>query len=743
MVTRYEPESASGKVEEKYLGVSFFSFRFSFTYLLITFFSSGYLESGIERIVDQVLYPKMAGFQSQIEELVYSHLNIDRPKRKVLKEESDSEKYNPSSLLPKDLEAVSSPESEKQKSCNSQDDFPEKHVDENDDDFESPAFEPLERVVVESDVKKENDDSHLSGLSNMKSECEYEIADEKPQALTFDRSLESVKQEEDDDSQLSQISSQSRLSIVVQSEKDSLSPKPEVLNITEEAQMPKFNENSNSIDSRVPEKEPVEGQSLFDFKKEEIEFKGPCRKQMTLDEKLQEEIYESENKHGKVFKTEDVETNSHSSDLKLEIVEQNVTESESRLKIDIEATGDTTAAKVDEDPSPAPPKSEVSENEGKLLDKSHDKQSDSNKKERSSSHHKTSSSKSSKHSSKDRDDKRASSKHSSSHHSTSKSRYSDRDRHHSSSSKHKSSTSSGKDRDKSATKDRHRSRSSGHKSREQHSEDRQTTSRDKSASTKPPEQEMTEVPESEKKCEENTIQSPEKKTPLSNPVTPKPVSIDSDEDDFYGFPEQDTPESQTKDPEFTTPAKVPLGPNPNKSFMEEDSFYGFDDATPKKSATPSTSSSSTTTTIPIPDLKRHNEVPKPEIQSSGNGKRVRRPNTKYLSDDFTTHADDIGEDIGELSRSNKKRKKIMQDIVKLPKKQSVETKPEEKSTDEMPELVHQAEGDSSQSMKRRSSPETPEEQGNSSENPSKLPKSSKKQSKHDVSGESRSSSRRK
>lgn len=254
---------------------------------------------------------------------------------------------------------------------------------------------------------------------------------------------------------------------------------------------------------------------------------------------------------------------------------------------------------------------------------------------------------------------------------------------------------------------------------------------------------MTQVPESEKKSEENPIQSPEKRPPLSNPVTPKPTSIDSDEDDFYGFPEQDTPGNQTKDPEFTTPAKVPLIPNPNKSFMEEDSFYGFDDATPKKSATPSTSSSSTTTTIPIPDLKRYNEVQKPEIQSTGNGKRVRRPNTKYLSDDFTTNADDIGVDIGEVSRSNKKRKKIMQDIVKLPKKQSVETKPEEKSTDEMPELVHQAEGDSSQSMKRRSSPETPEEQGNSSENPSKLPRSSKKQSKLDVSGESRSSSRRK
>lgn len=712
--------------------------------------------------MDQVLYPKMAGFQSQIEELVYSYLNIDRPKRKIIKEEpDDDDNFNASSLLPKDLEAVSSPESDKQKSCGSQEKFLHKKIDETDDDFESPEFEPLEGVVAECVVKKENDDSHLSGLSNMKSECEFEMSEEKPQVLSFERSMESLKQEEDD-SQLSQISSRSRLSIVVHSEKDSMSPKPEVLNITEEAQMPKFNENSNSIDSRGPAKETVEGQSLFDFKKEEIEFRGPCRKQMTLDEKLQEEIYESENKHGKDFKVDDIETNSHSSDMKLEIVEQNITESESRLKIDVEATGtcDTKEpVKVEEDPSLGPPKLEVSENEGKLLDKSHEKQSD--KKERSS-HHKTS--KSSKHSSKDREERqRSSSKHSSSHHSTSKSRYSDRDRHHSSSSKHKTSTSSGKDRDKSSSKDRHRSRSSGHKFREQHSEDPQT-SHDKITSAKATEDEVAQVPESEKKFEDTSCQSPDKTAPLLTPCTPKPV--ESDEEEFYGFPDQDTPTpgTHTQHTEFATPAKIktetpditPCSSSQklNRSFMEEDSFYGFDDATPKKSITPGTSSSITPINLPV--LQKHDEEPRTEIKETGNGKRVRRPNTKYLSDDFTTHHDDDEHELeggGNPSKSIKKRKKITQDIVKIAPRKPTEVKNDDKGEDnknsksvedvEMPDLIHKADSGSNLSMKRKSSPETPEEKDDSSETPLKLSKKSKKHFKHDGTSEGRSSSRRK
>uniref|UniRef100_A0A336MAA7 CSON014340 protein n=1 Tax=Culicoides sonorensis TaxID=179676 RepID=A0A336MAA7_CULSO len=682
---------------------------------------SGYLDNGIERIVDQVLYPKMDGFKSQIEELVYSFLNIDRPKRKLSKEEPVEDALNISSLLPKDLEAVSSPESEKPKSPASMHDT-EKIVEENDDDFESPAFEPLEGVVVENAGNK--DDSHLSGLSNMSSENSGKNETKAPKdqpAVAFE-STESVKQEEDE-TQLSQISSGSRLSIVVQSEKDSLSPKPEVLNITEEAQMPKFSENSNSIDSRAPTKETIEGQSVFDFKKEEIEFKGPCRKQMTLDEKLKEEIYESENKHANIFKTDDLETNSHSSDMKLEIVENHVTESESRLKIDIQ-----------EEPSSSKPE----ETEVKMDEKLNEKMSsptDTSKKDRSSSHHR-STSKSSKHSSKDRE--RSSSKHtSSSHHS--KSRHSDKDRHHSSSSRHKSSSSSKKSdrhssnsgKDKSS-RDKHRDYKSrsDHKSKDdkRNSDDHQS-GRDKSSSRRTPENEILpklnpekseeqynahlseksdEIDKNLELIEDNPLQEyqnspksspvrtesmsqvesspkPDTDTPHNIETTPKaphfnktPSSHElmSDEDDFYGFPENEiTP--GTSNSTFITPNKISLpsdsitpGPSSqksvcNQSIFDEDSFHGFDDNTPKKRS-------------PDINLEKNVNLPEPKIaEEESSGKRVRKPNTKYLSKDFTTHDQDL-EDIEMETKSSKKRKRFSEGISRLMKKQ----KSEDKSTND-------------------------------------------------------------
>lgn len=734
----------------------------------------------------------MAGFQSQIEELVYSYLKIDRPKRKIVKEEVIKEELDPASLLPKDLEAVSSPESEKPKSpLGSQDDL-DKQTEENDDDFESPAFELLEGVVVETVTKKE-DDSHLSGLSNMTSEGSVTNENKQKemqtsQQLTFE-SMESVKQEEDE-SQLSQVSSGSRLSIVVQSEKDSLSPKPEVLNITEEAQMPKFSENSNSIDAKGSVKENFEGPSLFDFKKEEIEFKGPCRTQMTLDEKLKEEIYESENKHANIFKTDDTETNSHSSDLKLEIVEQNITESESGMKIDIEMS--ETTDKIDENLSQKPDALENVVKSDEKVEKS--SPSDSSKKERS--HHKTS--KSSKHKDKDRDRKHSST------HSTSKSRHSDRDRHHSSS-KHKSSSSSSRNRDRerhsksSSSRDRHHRSRSDHKSsgKDHHSsrekviertpdEKRCEEVKSQNSEEKTPKEILSQNLEEEEKMTENVnqppstsfseqnsmeIEDPRELTPVkmskerdsqesvlcSDPVTPKPqIASDSlensqknssgfmsDEDDFYGFSESETPQI-----EFTTPKKAPsdsknvnVTPGPsssqksvmNQSINDEESFYGFDDGTPIKSQ------SSDTKTVVVTE--------KPE-EKSGNGKRVRKPNTKYLSEDFTTTHDDDEEEEkdkeDEIPKSSSKKRKRPDSGTKQMKKQKSEDKAENEKeklpeTPEMPELTAQGTSDSVSS--KSISPKVPMEKHGSSE---KSSKSSKKHSKYDSrSSGSRSSSRHK
>lgn len=73
------------------------------------FFSSGnYLEQGVERIVDQVVNPKVASvFIPQVEDLVYDFLGISRKKSVPTAETSTNGKSNDNDLLPTDLEAVS------------------------------------------------------------------------------------------------------------------------------------------------------------------------------------------------------------------------------------------------------------------------------------------------------------------------------------------------------------------------------------------------------------------------------------------------------------------------------------------------------------------------------------------------------------------------------------------------------------------------------------------------------------
>ena len=69
-------------------------------------YRSGFLETGVERIVDQVVNPKInTVFLPKVEDVVYRFLGIEKPNRepkKEIKVDVDS--------LPNDLEAVS-PES--------------------------------------------------------------------------------------------------------------------------------------------------------------------------------------------------------------------------------------------------------------------------------------------------------------------------------------------------------------------------------------------------------------------------------------------------------------------------------------------------------------------------------------------------------------------------------------------------------------------------------------------------------
>ncbi|XP_001649413.2 biorientation of chromosomes in cell division protein 1-like 1 [Aedes aegypti] len=283
---------------------------------------SGFLETGVERIVDQVVNPKISTvFHPKVEDIVYNYLGIEKPKPVVngsggLDVQTD--------FLPEDLEAVS-PDSDKKSSSASSDIHPtmmeqnqQEELTESKeiiDDFESPAFEPLE-TRPPSQLKQESNDSNASAISGLTSQ---ESVENEPKELVTEPTSEqtnfkaSEKQQEDNtqeepvaagtpekpspeiaqnDSQLSQVSSNSRLSIITNSEAttqqqqqlDTLgNPR---LDITEEAQMPKFNENSNEEEGELsdsnegtpgPSSELEPQRSNFDLRQEAYDFKGTDR----------------------------------------------------------------------------------------------------------------------------------------------------------------------------------------------------------------------------------------------------------------------------------------------------------------------------------------------------------------------------------------------------------------------------------------------------------------------------------
>ncbi|XP_018577428.1 biorientation of chromosomes in cell division protein 1-like 1 isoform X2 [Anoplophora glabripennis] len=162
-------------------------------------YESGYLETGVERIVDQVVNPKINTiFLPQVEDVVYRYLGIEKPNRLEVKKEL---KIDVSDLLPTDLEAIS-PESDTKddslifnESVNS-----ETKMEED----ESPPFEPID--VQNSGIQHEENsvDSHLSGFSGLQSHDSNPCME--PKICQMDLSNQ--------DSQVSQNSSDSRLSII-------------------------------------------------------------------------------------------------------------------------------------------------------------------------------------------------------------------------------------------------------------------------------------------------------------------------------------------------------------------------------------------------------------------------------------------------------------------------------------------------------------------------------------------------
>ncbi|CAD0205391.1 unnamed protein product [Chrysodeixis includens] len=131
-----------------------------------------YLEQGVERIVDQVVNPKVASvFIPQVEDLVYNYLGISRKKTTPTAETSNG-KIGTDDLLPTDLEAVSpgSVKSNDDKNEPMDEDFNEENKMEVD---ETKDIKTEEKPVLEQDkpkVEEEPQSAHVHDLTNVSDE---------------------------------------------------------------------------------------------------------------------------------------------------------------------------------------------------------------------------------------------------------------------------------------------------------------------------------------------------------------------------------------------------------------------------------------------------------------------------------------------------------------------------------------------------------------------------------------------
>lgn len=265
---------------------------------------SSFLDLGVERIVDQVVNPKIATtFQPQIENIAYVALGIDNPKPKMEEQHRNAEFQNSVRLIipngnfmPEELEQIS-PDSDKMtiksdsKGSDSMD-----TSDDKTEDFESPEFEPIEN----------NSNDNLDDqkpIIKTENEAKVEIKTEP----------ENEKTDVTQESNLSQVSS---LSIVSESDDTNLHA-----SISEEAQMPKFNENSNSLtEVSISTKSTNFAELAFNINISHISFEGTERKikiespENFPEEKLEEKIKVEEIKTEKIKVEKNGNDNSVSAD---------------------------------------------------------------------------------------------------------------------------------------------------------------------------------------------------------------------------------------------------------------------------------------------------------------------------------------------------------------------------------------------------------------------------------------------
>lgn len=341
------------------------------------------MDTGVERIVDQVVNPKLnSNFVPKIEDVAYKYLGIEKQVNRMTELEIDTKNHQ--RFMPNlDLEQVS-PESEKcpsveppsPKSNDENISSIDDHVDdieEKMDDLESPAFEPIECKVIKDEIVEQDDDkmdiclddseddqnksngfdeaksnlSSISGLTSnddscetnankaptaidVKSECVATEIEKKAISDAAIQQFDAIEQPEEkpsihysndvvenlnQDSVLSQVSSNSRLSIITNNNTDTRMDDADAdddepksctatdtaekiekgntcpYDISEEAQMQRFNESSSSSNSLVIDTDNVSNDkndesvavAAFDINKEEIKFEGTERKSFDID----------------------------------------------------------------------------------------------------------------------------------------------------------------------------------------------------------------------------------------------------------------------------------------------------------------------------------------------------------------------------------------------------------------------------------------------------------------------------
>lgn len=172
--------------------------------------------------------------------MVYNFLGLEKPIR-TTSSTNGPLTINTIDLLPTDLDPISPDSEVMDKSLNKSDncnDDGDRLDDSKNDDFESPPFEPITEQSVFSAHEESSNDSHLSGISGLTShDSNMSSQDSKLNIFSLDVANQ--------DSQLSKVSSNSRLSIITTDSKHT----PEKMDIsddTDTSKSSKLGEVSNA-----------------------------------------------------------------------------------------------------------------------------------------------------------------------------------------------------------------------------------------------------------------------------------------------------------------------------------------------------------------------------------------------------------------------------------------------------------------------------------------------------------------